>query len=441
MNYYTVQINSGVSPGPYTIYYNTIGLGNVCHIYPNNLIASGLTLSQLQLGVVVYSLSNDISTIYLYNETCNTSQEFLVYANKITYPCICITITNMVTQEQNVLNFCYYGVTFNDRPQYQTVDGVFLSWNSKGYWEIENYIINSTQFRSNYFTDIPDSNWFGFGGNSNDYLVIAQQGECIYPSPVLKLVKENPTCLGYSNGAINAVAVGGAGGWLYSLDNKLYKNNTGIFTSLSSGQYTVYAKDLNNYLISETTTLNNDLSINFKIPYTITIQDSPTYGNMLYKNVTINYDTTSIPKGESVSFTYTILYNLIYNSPGFATFDTSIHYLTKNGNPIGINNTISIPLSDVGPLNLGCIDYNVYNGSDQYGSDKITLTNGDSFTSTIIYGIDVMTNGASDNKGSCYTTAQVILNLLMENVELTCDCCSLDKNAINVSEPAQIYNI
>lgn len=441
MNYYTIQINSGNSPGPYTIYYNTIGLGNMCYIYPNGLVASGLTLTQLQLGVVVYSLSNDINSIYVYNESCKVNQELLVNADKITYPCICITITNMVSQEQEVLNFCYSYVTFNDRPQYQTVDGVTMSWNLNGYWEIENYIINNTQFRSNYSSDIPDSNWVGFGGNSNDYLLIAQQGDCVYPSPVLKLTTENPTCLGINNGTINAVALGGNGGWLYSLDNLIYLNNTGIFTSLGSGQYTVYAKDINNYVVSETITLNNDLSVNFKIPYTILVQDSPTYKNMSYKNITINYDTSYIPIGETVSFNYRILYNLIYYSPGFAVFDTGSHYLTKNGLPITITKTTANPLVAVAPSNLGCIDYSQYNGSDEYMSDMVTLTNGDIFTSTIIYGIDTITNGMIENKGSCYTIAQVLVNTLFENVELSCTCCNLDKNAVNVSEPAQIYNI
>jgi hypothetical protein len=441
MNYYTVQINSGNAPGPYTVYYNTIGAGNVCYVYPNGLIASGLTLSQLQLGVVVYSLSNDISSIYVYNENCKINQELLVSADKITYPCICITITNIITQEQEVLNFCYNYVKYNDRPQYQTIDGTILSWNLKGYWEIENYVINNTQFRSNYVTDIPDSNWFGFGGNANDYLLIAQQGDCIYPSPVLKLAKENPSCLGYSNGSITAVAIGGSGGWVYSLDGKIYLNTTGVFTELPGNQYTVYAKDLSEYVISETITLDNNLSSFFKIPYTISVQDSPTYGNMLYKNITINYDTSYIPIGETVTFDYSIIYNLIYYSPGVATFDTTIHYLTKNGNPININKTVSNPLIAVSPSNLGCIDFSQYNGSDEYISDTITLTNGDIFTSTIIYGIDTLTNGMVVNKGSCYTKAQVLVNALFENVILSCTCCSLDKNAANVSEPVQIYNI
>lgn len=441
MNYYTVQINSGNSPGPYTIYYNTIGAGNICYVYPNGLIASGLTIAQLQLGVVVYSLSDDISTIYVYNQTCKTNQEFSVFADKTTYPCICITITNMVTQEQQVLNFCYEYVTYNDRPQYQTIDGTILSWNLGGYWEIEDYVVNNTQFRSNYNTNIPDSNWFGFGGNSNDYVLIAQQGDCVYPSPVLKLVKENPTCLGYSNGSINAVAVGGSGKWVYSLDGKLYLNTTGIFNTLVGNQYTVYAKDFEEYVISETITLENNSSVFFRIPYEITIQNLPTYGFMSYKNVTINYDTSYIPIGETVTFDYRMIYNLIYYSPGFATFDTTTHYLSKNGTPININVSTTNPLVPVSPSNLGCIDYSQYNGSDEYVSDTVILTNGDIFTSTIIYGIDTTTNGAVENKGACYTTAQVLVNALFENVVLSCTCCSLDKNAVNVSEPAQIYNI
>jgi hypothetical protein len=131
-----------------------------------------------------------------------------------------------------------------------------------------------------------------------------------------------------------------------------------------------------------------------------------------------------------------MIYNLSYTGPGSVIFDTTQHYLSINGNPLVINsaftNTLTATtLSSCNPI------YSQYDGSNGYVSTGISLLNGDVFTANIIYGIDTKTNGIFD--GVCYTKSSVILNLILGNVKLYCDCCNINNTIINISEPIQIY--
>jgi len=433
--YFTIYINSGTSPGPYNVYYNTIGSGNIATVYPTGLPATNLTLSQLLVGVTVYA-PVDIVDLYLYNELCETSKNFNIPQVPVSYPDICITVQNREQSINDQYSFSYNYNTVNGKPEYETFDGYLLNWNTNGYWEFITYP-GSVRLQSNDADNVPDSNWSALGPGGSLYIITAQQGVCFaLKNPNnLNITYIDPTCYGNTDGSISAIATGGAGGWVYSLNGIMYNNSVGIFTSLGGGQYTVYAKDLSGDVISQTVTLTAQPVNNFTITGVRSVTNLPTVGNMNYYLVTINYDTSQIPTG-GVVFDYEMVYNLSYTGPGSAIFDTTQHYLTINGNPLVINsaftNTLTATtLSSCNPI------YSQYDGSNGYVSTGISLLNGDVFTANIIYGIDTKTNGIFD--GVCYTKSSVILNLILGNVKLYCDCCNINNTIINISEPIQIY--
>jgi hypothetical protein len=442
--YFTISINTGTSPGPYTIYYNTIGSGNIATIYPSGLPAENLTLSQLQSGVIVTAPVN-IVDLFLYNVLCETNQKFQIPQIAVTYPDICITVQNVNLGINDQYQFTYSNNTINGKPQYQTYNGYLLNWNLNGYWEFITYP-GPILIQSNDADNIPDSNWGAVGPSAKDYIITVQQGICTQiPLPSsLTLTRINPTCFLNINGSINAQANGGGGGWTYSLNGLLYNNTTGVFTSLSSGQYTIYAKDLNNQVISQTITLTSPQATIFSMIGTANVTNLPTVGNMRYYMVTVNYDTTQIPIGAYITFNYKMVYNLTYAEPGFATFDTTQHYVTKNGNQLTISSDVSTPY--VMGQDRGCdvlIPLYLYSRLDSYISPTITLTNGDVFVANIIYGIDTTTNGSSflNSNGTqiCNTAGFVNINSLIENVISECDCCSYRSTNINIPGTSQNY--
>ena len=427
--YFTININSGTSPGPYTIYYNTIGSGNIATIYPSGLPAENLTLTQLQTGVIV-TAPVDIVDLYLYNVVCETNQQFQIPQIAVTYPDICITVQNVNLGINDQYLFSYNYNTVNGKPEYGTFDGYLLNWNTNGYWEFITYP-GSVRLQSNDADNVPDSNWGAVGSNAKDYVIIAQQGICDKLSlpGKLTLTQINPTCEINTDGSINATANGGSGGWTYSLSGLLYNNTTGVFTSLGTGQYTIYAKDSAGQVISQTITLTAQPYTTILFTGTGNVTNLPTVGNMRYYLATVNYDTSQIPVGVTMTFDYKMVYNMIYGEPGFATFDTTQHYITKNGNPISISIGTTTPF--VAGQNIGCEPLTpnyLYSGFDSYTSSGINLVNGDVFTVSIIYGIDTKTNGISftnsTNTQICETAGFVVLNSLIENVILSCNCCN-----------------
>jgi len=443
--YFTININSGTSPGPYTIYYNTIGLGNIATIYPSGLPAENLTLTQLQTGVIV-TAPVDIVDLYLYNVLCETNQKFQIPQIAVTYPDICITVQNVNLGINDQYQFTYSNNTINGKPQYQTYNGYLLNWNLNGYWEFVTYP-GPVLIQSNDADNIPDSNWGAVGPSAKDYIITTQQGLCEQiPLPSrLTLTKISPICEVSTNGSINATANGGSGGWTYSLNGLLYNNTTGVFTSLGTGQYTIYAKDLNGQVISQTITLTAQQPYTtFTIAGTSTVTNLPTVGNMRYYLATVNYDTSQIPVGVTMTFDYKMVYNLYYTEPGLATFDTTQHYITKNGNPISISNGPTTPfvMGQRGPC-ASPTPYYIYGGLDSYISSGINLVNGDVFTINIIYGIDTKTNGSVDINSTtiCVTIGYVYLNSLIENVVLSCECCDDVVINPNIASTSQNYEI
>jgi hypothetical protein len=323
-----------------------------------------------------------------------------------------------------------------------TDGSITVQWNNtQNYWEMIGFPTTITgTFISTTVSDIPDTNWTIIGSSVTQQ-VIVYQGNCPIDgkggfTTQLFIEQENPTCVGDNNGSIFATPYYPST-WSYSLDGLIYPNYSGIFTNLSEGLYTVYAKDSGGTVITETVTLVADPLTYITIPYTTSLQQISSVGNMNYYNFKVIYNTSLIPVGESVTFDFKFIYSLIYNQPGTVLFDTDNSTILLNGNNQTINNTNSSPFLISGPLPCNPTYYNQLVGSQEYSVSSLTLVNGDTFEANIVYGIDTQSAGA--NLNGCITQGSVNINASFENVSITCNCCNLTVNQINQTGNPQIY--
>jgi len=435
--FFTIQITGGTSPGPYTIYYNTVSSGSVATIFETGLPATGKTLSQLTTGINVI-IPDTASQIILYNsKNCNLYQTFQIPTQPKEYPKLCFQISD--DKGVNTYLLEYMGVDVGGKPQY-TDGNIAIQWNSvQNYWEMIGYPNPPETIISTTISDIPDTNWVSIGG-PNFYIILVNQGECpnlFGKNNGLTLYDDNPTCVGDTDGSIHATVNGIGSTWVYSLDGLVYSNPTGIFTGLGAGQYTIYAKDLSGNVLSDTVTLTSDPLTYFNIPYTKEVQNLNPIGNMKYYNLKIIYNTSLIPLGESLTFDFRFVYNLLYSQPGTVVFDTSNSSILINNIPQPINQTNTTPFLVSSPLPCDPNNYYQLISNEEYSVPSLTLMNGDTFEVNIVYGIDTQSAGAIIN--NCITQGSVNINTYFENTSTTCVCCRFTGNQINNIGIPQIY--
>jgi hypothetical protein len=86
-------------------------------------------------------------------------------------------------------------------------------------------------------------------------------------NPVLSVSTiKHATCYGDNNGSVTLVATGGQSGYSYTLNG--VTNNTGVFISLSAGNYTGYVKDQLDSMDSVTVVILNPLKLSATISIT-----------------------------------------------------------------------------------------------------------------------------------------------------------------------------
>jgi hypothetical protein len=433
-SYYNVQITGGTSTGGYSIYYDVVGNANYAINLTTGLPASGITLTQLNNNVGInVEVPNNLTKIILYNELCDTYQEFPVTPNIPINVCLCISIQETYTNTYNQIEVCYTGDTLNGKPLY--TNGVqSVSWNTNGYWELNGYIDpNGTLIRSGDFDLYPDTNWFALGLYSSSYTITTTNGPCVASPPVPSLSANGTQILcNKTIGNIVANAIGGTPPWTYSLDGIIYSNTTGVFTSVGVGLYTVYAKDSLGVVLSTPVTVPS-----YTQPQITVISNATQFtqiasaGNMDYYKVDFSYDTSTLPIGVTFNADYILNYNLSYTEPGSVTFDTTLHTLKLNGVLQTINNTSSIPLNPVGSSSCFTAMYDIYGGTEEYGSLSISIENSDIVEGTIIVGIDISTAGAY-NFPFCVTSAQVDIQASLNVTYPTNpNCYSINTQQIN----------
>ena len=431
-SYYNVQITGGTSTGGYSIYYDVVGNANYATNLTTGLPASGITLTQLNDNVGInIEVPDSTTVIILYNELCDTYQEFSVTSNTPINDCLCISIQETNTNTYNQVEVCYTGDTINGKPSY--TNGVeSVSWFYNGYWELNGYADpNGTLIRSGDFDNVPDTNWFAVGPYSMSYTITTTNGDCVTspPVPSLSAYGEEIPC-NTTFGNIVANAIWGTPPWTYSLDGIIYSNTTGVFTNVGAGLYTVYAKDSLGVVLSTPVTVPSYAQplINV-IVNTTQFTQIASVGNMDYYKVDFSYDTSTLPIGLTFNADYILNYNLSYTEPGSVTFDTTLHTLKLNGVLQTINNTSSIPLNPVTSSSCNPI-YDVYGGTEQYSSLSISIENSDIVEGTIIVGIDINATGVLASP--CITSAQVDIQASLNVTYLeNPNCYSINTQQIN----------
>ena len=73
--FFDIQIISGTAPGPYTVYYDTVGSGNVATLTDSGNPATSVSFSSLSTGINV-TIPDGSTTIILYNEQCSIDEIF-----------------------------------------------------------------------------------------------------------------------------------------------------------------------------------------------------------------------------------------------------------------------------------------------------------------------------------------------------------------------------
>jgi hypothetical protein len=436
--YFNILITGGTSDGPYSIYYNSVGIGNLVNRYPSNVVATGLTLTQLLSGVEVIT-PNNATSVLLFNEKCNISQSLNVGVMPPTYSCFCITITNKNNGQYNQFYFCPSGAIINGKPEYTTtISSVTysLSWNNtNNYWVVANLPgYAGMSIRSTNTTNSPITPWNVYGTNAQNYLVTGKEGTCTPPTLVYNMICEatDATCFGVNDGSIISTATGGYGGWKYSLDGIIFGNTTGIFTNLGGGSYNVYGKDISGNTTQCSVTIEAPQPSVYSLPLVLISNNLiGSSGNMKFYKVEFSVDTTSLPVGVSVTFDYKLSYSIGYIEPGSVFFDTTQSQILINSVPQVITQTSSNPIAIIGSSACNPT-YKKYAGNDVYKATSLTVNNTNTVTGYAVFGIDTETNGVFLTP--CITTATVGVNMVLENTQVNNPCDSVGVIAINASK-------
>ena len=224
-----------------------------------------------------------------------------------------------------------------------------------------------------------------------------------------------PTCNGSANGTVIDIATGGAGGFNYVLNPGNINNNTGIFSNLSAGNYTVIATDANACTTVNTITLSqpNPITItNFSLQNIVCAGSN---GGIVTINVgggtgTINYSLNGSANTNTIGFFGNLSSgNYVVTAIDAQGCTVSSAFNISAPNPIIINN-ILVKQPGCSPNNDGEIIINAVGGTGQLnysinGINFSTTSNFNSLTSNI-YTITV-----KDAKGCTATsTTELISN-------------------------------
>jgi len=439
-NYYTIKITGGTSTGPYTIYYDVIGSGNIAQIYPSSLPATGITLASLtSVSGVQVAVPNTTTGITLYNESCMTYENFDVEPTPPTLTCLCITLLDTKNNVTTLIDICDSGTLVNGKPYY-TGNTANVSWNTNGYWEMLGYLPYGGYFRSGDFDNIPDSNWYSYNPLGMEYYIIAQIGTCASipeSSKTVLTLNSTPSDCYQNNGTIGANVILGVAPYSFSLDGVNFNNPIGWFTGLAPNTYTVYYKDANNYVISQNVTVGGTNVNTYTLAATATnFTYDGTSGN--YKYYSFQYDLSnpfSLPLGINVTAEFMLEYSVIGSGPGSVAWDVNNHSFVINGSPQTINTVVPFSLGNGASDTCNPIYINK-TGNAIYKSGPFTFNNGDTLAGTIQIGINTETSGQSVLP--CITKGDANVTVYLNIISNSCNCCQIISDRV-VRNQIQIY--
>lgn len=257
------------------------------------------------------------------------------------------------------------------------------------------YSVNGSSFQlSNTFSNL-------IAGNYN--LVVRDKNNCqisdqvsvinIAPKLVLQVSAVSPTtCNGVGSISVSSVN-GGVQPYLYSIDGNNYSSNQN-FTGLVAGQYTVFVKDNNGCITSETKTISVPAGISAQLLTTDVSCFSGNNGNIVVNNTV----------GGNGNYSYSLNGGSFQVSNNFSGLVAGNYSLVVKDNPNSCQYTLNISITEPSKLNLELKSQKNISCNGQNNGKIEVLANGG--TSSYQYSID---------GGITYTTSGIFSSLIAKN--------------------------
>jgi hypothetical protein len=209
----------------------------------------------------------------------------------------------------------------------------------------------------------PTGYWTLTGPLSYGSTVYVSSGICQTPPLTMIVNKTNPTCSTTSNGSISITPNGGLSPYLYSIDSVNYQvSNT--FVGLASGTYTVYVKDANLTVVSQTVILTpQQLFQNYNVSLSLTPGSNVTVGDTTTKtsNWSINVSPYPLPAGTVINMdlvfnvnttAYTLTSPIITYTNNITTSQSGGFTISAGSTSTPVGSTVVSPLCEGGSRNF-----------------------------------------------------------------------------------------
>ena len=421
--YYNVHITAGTtSPGPYTIYWNTVSSGSTATIFSTGLPATGLTLTQLTGTTGVNVMVPDLTTsIILYNTYCNQPQYFNATPTEKLYD-FCMNIILSGTNEN--IHFNTNGVDSNGKHKWISDNSIYqIVWStSLNKWELQTWpcINNVCPIITSTSSYPPLTNWKvdGLAGSA----IVTEGNNCIQSQKTsLPNSVNQPKCGCDGNIIINTKNLSNTiPPYTYSIDNGLTYSNSPFFNNLCTGIYNIKIKDSYNYIIGNVATLNEPTpptTYSISLSTTNTTITNTTYTLTKEYKTTINI-TPSLPDGVTLSFD--LIHNNNFNSsPNDNTSTISTNTSFDKNNNLIVRDSYSTTTGTTVNFKPSCQDLLVYQTGRTESWISQTITN----TDTII--ITTSTSVTKSEYELCTVgESSDTYSLLNANIS-GCDCCNI----------------
>jgi len=435
--YYTVNITpTSTSPGPYTIYWNTVSSGSTATIFSTGLPATGLTLTQLTGTTGVNVIVPDETTqIIISNPKCPPK-----YINAQPTETLYDFCMNVVIEEvsDDKIHFNPNGFDNNGKHRWISDDETYqIVWNnSLNTWELQTWpcyfticpIIKQVTTPGTY---PPLTNWdiFGLDGEVTVYSGVCTTQEFNQRISVPYSVNQRisvpysvnqPNCGCDGNIIINTQNLNGTPPYTYSINNGSTYSTSPFFNNLCTGIYNITVLDSDSVVYGNTVTLNAPIpptTYNISLNTTVNTTTSKTY--ILTKEYTTTISVTpSLPNGVSISFD--LIHNNNFKSSPNDNTSTLITntIITKNSSTINYNSTNNTTGTTVNII-PGCQDLTVYQTGLTETWMSLTMDNTDSIV------INTTTSVTKSEYNLCTVGESTdTYSLLNANIN-GCDCCNI----------------
>jgi hypothetical protein len=352
-----------------------------------------------------------------------------------TYPQnLCMTFTkepNFISQ----INFSS-GNTINNYPSWTASSPSFLMYYNSGNtrWEISGWTSpGSPYFGTPVFLNPsapPVGTWTINGVYGYNLLVTS--GVCTGPPLVMRLSQNGPSCTTTSDGTINVFASGGIPPYTYSLDNVNYQISS-VFTNLPPSTYTVYVKDSNNTITTQSATLTPQETFqNYTINLTPISQNTIFVSQTETRTYTFKIEVTPpLPITKTLSFTLPISVLLTGNTTSSTPIINTQQASTVSFSTLGTANitgpTTTIPVVTTSVKPAPCTKLNVIT-SAYTQTYQGTITGNSSIIGTLTQ--QLTTPSVSYEIYRCPLSCNVKNVIGLNNSTLTPSTCSYLNSAV-----------